>query len=240
MRLPHLLPAAALLAMCSAQAAVSVTGPLPYLRPADSPFSAGTGYHHLETFEDGLANTPGLGVSGGIASGRSVYADSVDADDGVVDGSGASGQSWYSAGNLGSITFSFSAAALGRLPTQVGIVFTDVGNRHDGGPLGRAQAFLEAYSGDGALLGAASFEFGDGSAFSSTAEDRFLGVTDAGGIGSIRVGFVGSTDWEVDHLQYAVAVPEPATWALWAAGLIGMAGAARARGRRQAVQRAAR
>lgn len=219
MRLPHLLPAAALLAMCSAQAAVSFVGPLPYLAAADSPFSAGNGYDHLETFEDGLANTPGLGVSGGIPSGRSAFADSVDADDGVIDGSGANGQSWYSAGNLGSITFSFSAATLGRLPTQVGIVFTDVGNRNDGGPLGEAWAFLQAYSGDGALLGASSFYFGDGSASSSTAEDRFLGAVDAGGIGSIRVGFSGSTDWEVDHLRYVGAVPEPGTWALTLGGL---------------------
>lgn len=234
----RLLPATAgLLIGATAQATVSFVGPTPYLQAADNPFAATASVLYLETFEDGLANTPGLSVSGGVGSGQSVFSDSVDADDGVVDGSGAGGQSWYSAGSLGSISFSFSAATLGWLPTHVGIVFTDIGLRTDDGPLGQDWAFMQVYSGAGVLQGAASFYFGDGSAFSATAEDRFLGAVDSAGIGSIRVGFASSVDWEVDHLSHALGVPEPTTWALWAAGLVGLAGVARARGQGQAGAR---
>src|SRR5712671_4165784 len=71
-------------------------GPTPYLSSDDSPFS-GPGYSmYLETFEDGFLNTPGVSASGGIAI-TGQFVDSVDADDGVIDGNGSiHGHSWYS------------------------------------------------------------------------------------------------------------------------------------------------
>jgi hypothetical protein len=220
---PSTLPLVLLLAG-SAQAAATFTSPTPYLQASDNPLAGPFVYSQLENFEDGLANTPGLSASGGVNSGQSVFSDSVDADDGVIDGSGAQGRSWYSAG-LNFITFSFSAGVLGTLPTQVGLAFTDIGLRFDAGPLGFDTASLEVFDGLGVSQGSTTFAFGDGTASSATAEDRFVGATFAGGIGSIRVGFVHSTDWEVDHVFYAAAVPEPGTWALWAAGFLGLGAA---------------
>lgn len=219
----------ALLCGSGAQAAVAFTVPLPYLQASDNPLAGPFVYSQLETFEDGLANTPGLSASGGFAASAGVFTDSVDADDGLIDGSGAQGRSWYS-GGLNTLTFSFSAAALGALPTQVGVAFTDIGLRLDGGPQGFGTATIEVFDALNLSQGSLSFAFGDGTALSATAEDRFVGASFAGGIASMRVGFVGSTDWEVDHVFYAAPVPEPGTGALALLGGLGvLAAAARAR-----------
>lgn len=230
---PSLLASLALLAALgaatSAQAAATFTAPTPYLQASDNPLVGPFTYSWLETFEQGPASTPGLSASGGFISGNSGFTDSVDADDGVIDGSGAQGHSWYSTGSLTSVTFTFSAAVLGTLPTHAGLAFTDIGARNDGGTIGFDNASIEVFDGLGVSQGSSSFAFGDGTAVSSTAEDRFVGATFAGGIGSIRVGFAHSADWEVDHVFYAAAVPEPGSWALLGAGLLLTARARRRR-----------
>jgi hypothetical protein len=227
MNTSRLLVLAAMVAASSAQAGAEFTAPTPYYRAADNPITATFGYSHLEDFEDGL-NTPGLSASGGQVASPSVFTDSVDADDGAVDGVGSSGHSWYSTGYLQYLDFSFSAAALGALPTQVGLAFTDIGNRIGGG-IGLDTAVIEVFDGAGVSQGSLHFAFGDDTALSSVAEDRFVGARYAGGISAIRVGFEHSLDWEVDHVFYAGAVPEPGSWALMAAGLALLAGATRAR-----------
>lgn len=194
-------------------------GPTPYLSFADSPFDglAGFSYFHLEDFEDGLLNTPGVSASGGTVVGPSPATDSVDGDDGTIDGSGAAGHSLLSTPATTTLTFTFDAAALGgQLPNHVGIVWTDVGASS---PItGFDLVTFSAIDADGASLGSIGpYSLGDGSVLGETAEDRFFGITNiGGGIRSITISMASSSDWEVDHLQYGflpsdVAVPEPAT-----------------------------
>ncbi len=223
-------------AFCTSLAAQGATvfGPVPYVKALDNPVSGPFVYSHLETFEDNLLNTSGVTASAGAVLGPAATAlvDSVDADDGSIDGSGSAGHSYYS-NTANFITFSFSAAALGSLPTVVGLAFTDVGQLTTVGiPCCRSDASFEAFDELGASLGMFKIaNFGDGFVNGSTAEDRFVAVRHAGGISSFKVGFADSTDWEVDHLFYArdaAGVPEPTTLALAALGLLA-AGAQRRR-----------
>ncbi len=173
-----------------------MVGPVPYLCASDSPFANQTyTYFYLENCEDHLFNVPGVTASnGGITSvvfGPSIH-DSVDCDDGVVDGSGLMGDSFFS--QSPSITFTFNAAVLGSLPTRVGIVWTDGG--------ANSAVTFRARDGAGTLLGTIAATHGDSSNNGTTAEDRFHGAIFAGGIGSITISNT-SGGIEVDHLQYA-------------------------------------
>jgi uncharacterized repeat protein (TIGR01451 family) len=174
-------------------------GPSPYLSLNDSPFLAGiqAGTVALETNEDGRLDVPGVTVNGGSPIAPSGITDSVDGDDGTIDGSGAGGRSFFFGAGSTGITFTFSAAALGSLPTQVGIVWTD----------GGGTTTFEAFDAAGASLGVIGpVAIADGSISGTTGEDRFFGVTHSGGISAIRISN-SSGGIEVDHLQYG---PVPA------------------------------
>lgn len=208
----------------------------PYAQFSDSPFASlapGNPNFFLETFEDGALNTPGASASGGfVVAGAGGLVDSVDGDDGVVDGSGTNGKSWYSTGALTTISFSFSAATLGFLPTHVGIVWTDVGVVPGNVPQGIDSVAVRAFDANGASLGGILFDnLGDGQVNGGSAEDRFFGAIFAGGISRISITSLnGSGDWEVDHLQYGLA-PVPVPGAVWmlAPALAGLAGLRRKR-----------
>ena len=86
---------------------------------------------------------------------------------------------------------------------------------------------IEAWDRNGVSLGvfAPPTLFGDGSAAGSSLDDWFLGVVNAGGISQLAIRMPGSTDWEIDHLQYG-NIPEPSAWLL---GLTALAAARIAR-----------
>ncbi|MBM2835245.1 MAG: hypothetical protein HW406_2406, partial [Candidatus Brocadiaceae bacterium] len=179
-------------------------GPTPYLSQADSPFSlSGLGVtFFLEDFEDHLFNTPGVSASAGDVTSVSFASlhDSVDADDGVIDGSGLDGDSFFSGSGATGITFTFDAGVLGSLPTVAGIVWTD----------GSGETTFEAFDSLGASLGTIGpVAIADGSYSGETAEDRFFGVIHEDGISAIKISNTGG-GIEVDHLQYGqTATPSP-------------------------------
>ena len=222
MRTSLRLASAVSLALCAAGAAQAATvfhEATPYLSSADSPFNVGSfNYFHNETFEDHLLDTPGLSANaGGVTSvvfGPTIH-DSVDADDGTIDGSGLGGDSYFSGNGAAGVRFSFSAAVLGALPTSAGLVWTDGG--------AGASVTFSAYGSTGNLLFTVLRSgFADGSNNGETAEDRFFGVTDPDGISAIFMSN-SSGGMEVDHVQYGgaavAAVPEPESYVLLLAGL---------------------
>lgn len=169
---------------------------IPYLSVADSPFTglAFKGYFHLEDFEDGAVNTPGLTAdSGSFGADFGALVDSVDGDDDVIDGACPAG-SCNSIFGGGQVTFTFDAVALGGLPTHVGVVWTDGGTGCD--------VTFEAFDSDGASLGATTATaIGDASNSGTVDEDRFLGIVAPGGVAWFRISnSTGGT--EADHVQY--------------------------------------
>lgn len=230
---------AGLVGLMPAAASAVAFGPSPYLcfdsatttatgscAGADSPFnSLSFSYFHLEDFTDHLLNTPGVTETNGaiIAStgfGGSII-DSVDEDDGAIDGSG-NGPLGDSMWNSGAVIYQFNAAVLGNLPTHVGLVWTD-GNG--------ANTTFSAFDVGGALIGQiVANVVNDGNFGGGTAEDRFFGFSGIGSIASISMSNSGPI--EVDHLQYGYmasttpppggGVPAPVTLALLGLGLAGL------------------
>jgi len=172
---------------------------IPYTSRADSPFNgvAFPSYFHFEDWEDGLVNTPGVTPSStqlGSAFGVSLI-DSVDGDDGAVDGKCEKVAGTCNSGFAGgTIDFTFDAAVLGALPTHVGIAWTDGSTGCD--------AIFEAYDAADVLIGSkTAAAVGDSSNLGTVAEDRFFSVVHAAGVKRIVVkSSAGGV--EVDHLQY--------------------------------------
>ena len=204
-------------------------GPTAYLQPADAPFSGlSFSYFHLETFEDGLLNTPGVAASNGVVNPPGMFVDSVDGDDGVINGSGStSGFSFYPIGT--NVTFTFDRNALGSLPTHAGLAWTDIGYNSPTPYFGPVS--FEAFDPLGASLGLIGpFALGDGTDQGQTPEDRFFGAYNADGILAIRIS-TNTNDWEIDHLQYGAEsqsgtelapIPEPSTLTLLGLGTAGL------------------
>ena len=170
-------------------------GPSPYLSQSDSRFVP-TGTFHLDDFEDNALNTPGVTPSSGSVIAPNTITDSVDADDGAIDGSGKAGHSFFSSPGASGIRFTFDAGVLGSLPTAAGIVWTD----------GTGEILFEAFDALGTSLGTLGPELiASDTITGETDEDRFFGVYEAGGISAILISNT-TGGIEVDHLQYGAAV----------------------------------
>jgi hypothetical protein len=209
----------------SIRAGVVFLGPTPYLSAADSPFDLSSKFY-LEDFEDGALNTPG--VSGRMSFYRGFpFVDSVDADDGAIDGFGNAGGSVRALDGIctntippicsTSVLFEFSDDAFGQLPNAVGLAWTD--------GLPSDTFTLAVYGRDGLLVDAAIYSgLGDERGTDDdglTGEDRFFGAIYGPGIGYVFIRQRGLDGYfEFDHLQYGVAVPEPSSQCLLGISLI--------------------
>ncbi len=193
--------------------ATAFLGPIPYLSYADSPFyGLSFNYFYLEDFEDRLLNTPGVTASQGFIWPDAGFHDSVDGDDGVIDGRGSAGQS-FGIKNGGGITFTFNGDALGSYPTHAGIVWTDAESPRT------TSVYLQAFGPSGSSLGVfGPHVMGDGTTLGTTAEDRFLGVVSVEGVSAITI-FQGAGQMEVDHLQYGAMPNIPAPGAILLGGI---------------------
>ncbi len=166
-------------------------GPSPYLKFEDSPFAGDAGFGFCnETLEDGFFDIPEATGDGSVA-GPFGQADSVDADDGQIDGSGSAGRSYFS--GAGSITIEFAKPRRNGLPFRVGLVWTDGGLA--------APVTFEAFGPDGESIGTVGpAVHADLSNNGETAEDRFYGVSYALGVSKIRISNTAG-GIEVDHIQ---------------------------------------
>ena len=206
-RQAHLLSAivVALAVLSPSAFAGSTNGPAPYTSFNDSPLKGVDftgGYFHREDFEDLLLNTPGVSASG-TPTGPGGLTDSVDEDDGTIDGNGTNGHSFFSSPGSAGITFTFDESVLGSLPTHAGIVWTD----------GEGTLTFDAFDENGVSLGligpiSEAGVFPDDNFVGGTAEDRFFGAQNDNGISKI---FISNTAGgiEVDHLQYGAVSAEP-------------------------------
>lgn len=171
-------------------------GPSPYLCAGDSPWDTGASGFVLETFEDGF-NVAGV-TSNGNLTGPGGITDSVDCDDGVIDGLGRNARSWFGSGSVG-ITFTFVPP----LPQRAGIVWTDGVHNTSANSI-----HFEAFGPGGVPLGQIDGGHADTSQSSETGEDRFYGVENLAGVERIRIWQTsGCCGIEVDHLQFGGADP---------------------------------
>jgi hypothetical protein len=170
------------------------SGPTPYLSTEDSPLEVPGIGRCYEDFEDGTLDIPGA-TGNGTVVGPSGLIDSVDGDDGAIDGNGNGGHSYFSGDGASGISITFSPDRNEGLPRNVGIVWTD-------GGFGAAVTF-EAFDKDGNSIQKGvygPFLHADLSNSGETAEDRYYDAFHGDGISKITI--TNTTGGiEVDHVQ---------------------------------------
>lgn len=208
-----------------ANAGTTSFGPTAYLEAGDTP----SGFYcttcsdplHIEDFEDGMLDAfltidnGDVFMPFGTTGTDEPITDSVDGDDGSVDGSGLAGYSWYT-GSVRNVTITFASTV-----TSAGLVFTD-------GDLLSTNVALEAFDTNGVSLGVIDAgDLADGTYTGETAEDAFLGFHDMdGAISYITLSIDAGSGIELDHIQWqdCACVPEPATAMMAVFGLLGLCG----------------
>lgn len=171
--------------------ALDLFGPLTYLGFSDSPFNGPSfGYFHLEDFEDGLLNVPGVTPSSGVVTSTQFGGSIVDSVENEPNG-----DSFFSGNGLAGYTFTFSKATLGTLPTHAGLVWVD----------GVNNILFEAFDELGNSLGTRGGSHAGSGFFGGTQEDRFYGAINPTGISAIKI-TGGGGGIEIDHLQYGGAL----------------------------------
>jgi len=195
-------------------------GPTPYLEEGETPAGFFDGPFHLEDFEDGMLDAfltifPGNVLQPNSTSGSAIVStDSVDGDDGKVDGDGTDGHSFFS-GSSSMMTITFDSPV-----KAAGLVFTDGDSRS-------TNVRLEAFNGTTSLGVIDAGDLAD-DVFNGTTgyldqedEDNFLGFLDLGGITSLKISINAGTGIEIDNIQWQ-AVPEPASLGSALMGVIGL------------------
>ncbi len=176
--------------------------PTPYRGRADSFFDllGAPELYYVEDFENNFIERglpKGVDIFPGdvIPPGFGGLIDSVDEDDGVIDGSGLKGHSFFTGNGSEGITVSFDAEVLGFFPMWVGIVWTD----------GGGEITFEALNANGKPLGTVRLQNApDGSNSGTTLEDHFFGIWADGGISAITIAN-SAGGIELDHLQFSPA-----------------------------------
>ena len=216
-----------------ATAGTTTFGPSAYLQTGDTP--AGFWCPCIGWIEDFELNSvdPFLTIDNGEILEPNTFSglmnsvtDSVDGDNGPVDGLGNSGHSWFTGASNpddNQVTISFATPV-----KNAGLVFTD-------GDSSSTNVKLEAFDSAGNSLAVIDGgDLADDMFTGQTAEDTFLGFqnTDAG-IASIQLSINAGIGIEIDHVHWQeacpVVVPEPASYATCFMALVGLAGLRRRR-----------
>lgn len=166
-------------------------GPTPYLSRADSPFIPALPITFLDDIEDATLDLPGVTANGVVVLPGPIT-DSVDADDGAIEGSGLAGHTFFNQNGSAGITLTFNPVILGGFPTHVGLVWTD----------GKGTTSFEAFGASGGSLGVhGPFSIANGTITGETDEDRFFGINNPGGVSAVKISNT-QGGIEIDHIQF--------------------------------------
>ena len=168
----------------------------------DSPFYEFSKNHpdfHMEDFEDGLLDTPGVTVNVGKVYGPSETTDSVDEDDGIKDGVCIDCRSFNVGERNNFLIITFDESKLKGLPTHAGIVVTD--STYGKGAPKVSQILISVIDSDGYVVHSEIIENLDFGKSGTANNDVFFGTIYEGGIKQFRIA-IDYGSMEVDHLQY--------------------------------------